>query len=139
MAYAEFYVTTACATTSVTMFGVLGPWVELPDVFPPILWIDTTSPASAICEGLWIQCGTSLSGTPIADGTGVMNHHVQVMNYEPGTKWFLVPDIGARTAGNAVGLGIGLNSQALIALGPRQWKLYYRAVGEGPDPNRMIL
>lgn len=137
MAYAEFFVTTACATTSVTMFGVLGPWIELPDAFAPILWIDTTSPATAPCSGLWIQSGTT-ANTGIATVMPiVMNYQVQVMNYEPGTKWFLPSDIGTKTVGSA--LGMGLNENATIGTGPRQWKLYYRAVGEGPDPNRMIL
>jgi hypothetical protein len=55
--------------------------------------------------------------------------HLQVANYEPGTRWFIPTDVGAWTAGGAV----GLNGDVVHDV-----RLYYRSVGEGPDPNRMV-
>jgi hypothetical protein len=121
MAAISLFGSTARGTTSVTLFGTLGPWTELPDEAPPILWIDTTSPAGQN-QGLYAW-GHSTS--PSLPETVV---HVQVANYEPGTKWFLPTDIGLFTAGGAIGF-----SGEVI----RKYALYYRSVGEGPDPNRM--
>lgn len=145
MAYAEFFVTTASATTSVTMFGTYGPWIELPDAFPPILWIDTSSTTTRTPENvaLWILGGTSVS----MHGTAwqkplFINHKVQVQNYEPGTRWLLPADCGSFALGSGnLGVGEACLSNTGVSppvTGARRWKLYYRAVGEGPDPRRMV-
>jgi hypothetical protein len=105
------------------MFGVYGPWIELPNGFPPILWIDSTSPAG-LNEGLYAW---GFSTSPSLPETTL---HLQVANYEPGTKWFLTNDIGLLTLGGEAPLGLG--GEVI-----RKMALYYRAVGEGPDPNRM--
>ena len=118
-----------------TMFGVYGPWMELPDVFAPILWIDTTSSSAiGLQNGLKIVSATTIGG---ADTSAVLQTiwEVQVDNYEPGTKWFLPDDCGSKTAGSALGMGLPINGGR--GVGPRLWKLFYRSVGEGPDPNRM--
>ena len=133
MAYAEWYVTTTCATTSVTMFGTLGPWIELPDVFAPILWIDTTSPAG-LSAGLRIVSETTSDVGNATQTVKQIVFEVQVSNYEPTTKWFLPSDCGTKTAGGALGQGPLENT----AVGARLWKLWYRSVGDGPDPNRML-
>lgn len=122
MAFAYLFESTNRGTTSVTMFGTLGPWIELPHNFPPILWIDTTSPAG-LDEGLYAW---GYSTSPSLPETVL---HVQVANYEPGTKWFLPNDLGLVTAGGAIGF-----SGEVI----RKMVLYYRSVSEGPDPNRML-
>lgn len=145
MAYAEWFVTTACATTSVTMFGTLGPWIELPDAFPPILWLNTSSTTTRdLNVGLWIMACTTVAADqdvlPYVRITQCL-----VLNFEPGTRWFMldnagVGDLGYRTAGSATSsaIGRGLPITSAGVLSPRLWKLYYRAVGEGPDPARMI-
>lgn len=141
MAYAEFFMTTACATTSLTMFGTYGPWMELPDAFPPILWIDTSSTTQRVLNsGLWITGGTSIggggAGAASANCPMYLNFHVKLDNYEPGTRWFMPSDCFTRTADS--GLGIGIRNTETATGGIRAWKLYYRAVGEGPDPVRMV-
>jgi len=123
MAFAHFFGSTNRTTTSLTMFGVLGPWAELPDGFPPILWIDTTSPA-ACNQGLYM---TGWSSSP---SVGMTLYHPQVVNYEPGTRWFLVNDTGVWTSGNS---GVGLSADTVHDV-----RLYYRSIAEGPDPNKMV-
>lgn len=132
MAFAQFYQSTATGTTSVTMFGTLGPWIEMPDYFPPILWIQTSSTLNQQPNnGLQVIVGSS-AGTDGLPGQILVK--VTVANYEPGTKWFLPTDDGVRTSG-------GLSQFGAYSRLPSQVKLelYYRAVGEGPDPARMIL
>jgi len=64
MAFAQYYEsTTNNLTTTVTMFGLAGTWKELPDSFPPILWIDTTSPAGKSCG--------AVNKVPEGDGTSL--------------------------------------------------------------------
>jgi hypothetical protein len=138
MAYAEFFVTTACATTSVTMFGTLGPWIELPDAFHPIMWLNTSSTTTRdLNEGLWIMGATTPLNDPCTATPYVRIYQVQVQNFEPGTRWFLPANIGTKTTpGPTLCRGMNMNGAPLV--GGRQWKLYYRAVGEGPDPRRMV-
>lgn len=146
MAYAEFFVTTAQATTSVTMFGTYGPWIELPDAFPPILWLCTASTSSNVAgspglnEGLWIQCMTTACPVGNEDATARaqrMNVRYTVLNFEPGTRWFMLTNsIGANAGKNCTAIGDGIY-EATATTGPYVFRLYYRAVGEGPDPRRM--
>jgi hypothetical protein len=53
MAYAEWYVTTV---SSQTKFGVAGYWVELPDAFPPIIYIKSdTTPGASDNDGCYFE------------------------------------------------------------------------------------
>jgi hypothetical protein len=122
MAFYHFFGSSNRTTTSLTMFGVLGPWQELPDGALPILWIDTTSPAGAN-QGLYM---IGYSTSPSLPPTIV---RLQVANYEPGTRWFLTNDVGAFTSGGAMGLQGDVQHDV---------RLYYRSLSEGPDPNRMV-
>jgi hypothetical protein len=135
MAFAQFFVATSNATTtSVTMFGVAGNWKELPDNFPPILWIEVNSTTANLAynNGLYVE---GLSSTGNAQP---VRCRVQVLSYEPGTKWFrtsfrtdtdLIPMVGAVCPDT---------TPDYLLADLRRVTLFYRAIGEGPDPARMV-
>jgi hypothetical protein len=110
MTFARFFVTTNNALfTTTTKFGVAGHWMELPDCFPPIMYVQGDS-AGGINQGLyWLGHAT----------TAVMSktRRLKVLTYEPATKWF-------RTT---AGIGPGIHAREIV--------MFYRALGEGPGPS----
>jgi hypothetical protein len=101
--YAEWEITTL---VSYTVFGVQQYWMQLPESFPPIGFLLTTTGANADNEGLYLEYLTA-TGVPVYTAQ-------KVVAYMKGTRWFY-------TDTNLGTLGVN-GSKA---------HLYYRAVQEG--------
>ena len=102
--YAEWNIGTTGVTT-VTKFGVAGGyWAKIPDAFPPIQHIDTSSiaiPTNGDVHGCII---TSVDTTTTDTGTVVRMAPARVAEYITGDKWFRFANqpaaaTGAVTAG----------------------------------------
>jgi hypothetical protein len=108
--YAEWDITTLVAYT---VFGVAQFWMQLPESFPPIGFLLTTTGGTFDNEGLYIELYTTL---PIAGTIACTPYYPQkVVAYMKGTRWFYTD----------AALGTG-------AIGsPTKAHLYYRAVQEG--------
>ncbi|TSA56692.1 hypothetical protein D4R42_03030 [bacterium] len=87
--YATWLVGTSEVTT-VTKFGVAGHWAKLPDVFPPIEFINTTSVAIGVMP--YRGCIVTIVQTTTGDngpGPAIMTSDRRgVEQYVKGDRWF---------------------------------------------------
>jgi hypothetical protein len=101
MAYAEWYATTIASTTK---FGTAGYWQELPDAFPPIIYIksDTTA-TNTSNDGLYLETHST---------TIKLVTPMKVDEFVTHDKWFRQDTAGSGSHG------------------PKTYKLYYRDITE---------
>ena len=112
MAFADFPLPNAYTTTQ-TLFGGAYQWMKLPQAFPPIQYISTSSiafPATGDFEGVLFCADTTSAGVTVA----------QVGGYIKGDKWFYLS-------------GAGHLPIPLAGIHASRVRLYYRAVGEGVE------
>jgi hypothetical protein len=141
MAFALFYYGSATnaggTTTATTLFGTSGYWRELPDAFPPILWIDTSTPGTFAANGN--QGCYVIGATTNVTQTGAANSitlKAQVAGYKVGTRWFrTTTNVSDDTFALAVHPTIGSAGAGLYenSAGHYECRLYYRAINEGPN------
>jgi hypothetical protein len=86
MAFAEFIITTV---PTATVYGAAQFWVELPESFPPIGHIVTTTPAAVtVNEGVFIETATTIPiTTGISTPLGTFRAMVKCAGYVKGTRW----------------------------------------------------
>jgi len=120
--YASWHLGTSEVTTT-TKFGVEGYWAKLPDAFPPIQYIRTTSvavPADGNTRGCIVTIVETTTG---ANGYGPVQYHIDargIIQYQTGDKWFLFrsrPDLR-------------LNQEERPQIVYTQVQLYYRSSPE---------
>jgi len=120
--YASWLIGTSAVTT-VTKFGVAGHWARLPDVFPPIEFINTTSIALATMptNGCVVTIGETTTG---ANGPGpiiMIRDRRGVEAYVKGDRWFRLRS-GPATSNEAAVDPAGINEQRVFT----RIELYYR-------------
>ncbi len=98
MTLAIWDITTITSNAANTHFGVAGRWEEIPDMYPPIgfMFTSTTPGARTVANafssyGLFIeyQCTTSGGANSLTCGT-VRHMPLQARAYQKGTRWFSI-------------------------------------------------
>jgi len=130
MTLAIWDITTITSIAANTHFGIIGRWEEIPDMFPPIGFMYTsTLPATRAQAnsiggyGLYVEYQrTTSAGAPFF-GKGTSRYEPrQVLSYVKGTRWFRI----------AVQIqDVGLPGRVQFVPYPiKRLYLYYRAVDE---------
>jgi len=117
-------------TTGVTLYGITGRWITLPDAFQTLGYMLTTTPVKTVNPyGLFIEYLGSTSPFFAATNGGYVPvvGGVKVNSYMKGARSFLVNDPCDTVLASASG---GLAVNTLHPGGIRRFILYYRAMGE---------
>ena len=97
MTLAIWDITTITSVAANTHFGVIGRWEEIPDMYPPIGFMFTSTTPAARAQrssyGLFLEfeCSTSNTVAAAAPGSGMVKHvPIRVLSYQKGTRWFRI-------------------------------------------------
>ncbi len=133
MTLAIWDITTITSNAANTHFGLAARWEEIPDMYPPIGFMFTSTTPAARAQlstyGLFVeyQGSTTIS---VAGGAGrgaTIYRPIRVRAYQKGTRWFI---IGSANAAGSGMRDVDLHCENTIAHPIKRLILYYRAMDE---------
>jgi len=136
MTLAIWDITTITSNALNLHFGISARWEEIPDMFPPIGFMFTSTTPAARAQlstyGLFVEyVGTTSAAMAGSKAMGMPHFRpMRVRAYQKGTRWFI---IGSQAAAGSGLIDANLTCTPTIAYPIKRLILYYRALDESGE------